>query len=159
MTIDLSRTRSNLQPHTLVWGKGGNTGRNCMASADMRWLFYSGERIMAHGPLVFFFFYLIQGGHFGLSSQSEIMIFCLFWCYFSITIGLSIVKIHICMYSCTVLIDISLLQKCRFALVSITPLQHLTKFYVDIYLYLRMLYTQSLFKSVEIIHSYVPLNQ
>ena len=27
MTFDLSMARSNLQPHTLVWGKCGNTGR------------------------------------------------------------------------------------------------------------------------------------
>ena len=27
----------------------------CMASADMQWPFYSGERIMAHKPLVVFF--------------------------------------------------------------------------------------------------------
>ena len=26
---------------------------SCMASADMQWLFYSSERVMAHGPLVF----------------------------------------------------------------------------------------------------------
>ena len=29
-----------------------------MASADMQWPFYAGERIVAHGPLVFFFFFL-----------------------------------------------------------------------------------------------------
>ena len=28
----------------------------CMASADMQWLFYLGERIMARGPLVFYVF-------------------------------------------------------------------------------------------------------
>ena len=26
---------------------------SCMASADIQWPFYSGERIVAHGPLVF----------------------------------------------------------------------------------------------------------
>ena len=27
----------------------------CMATAGMQWLFYSGEQIVAHGPLVFMF--------------------------------------------------------------------------------------------------------
>ena len=27
----------------------------CIASADMQWLFYSGERIVGHGPLIFVF--------------------------------------------------------------------------------------------------------
>ena len=26
----------------------------CMASADMQWLFYSGEQIVVYGPLVFY---------------------------------------------------------------------------------------------------------
>ena len=27
---------------------------SCMASADMQWQFYSGERIVAHGPLLLY---------------------------------------------------------------------------------------------------------
>ena len=38
----------------------------CRASADMQWLFFSGERIVAHGPLVMFwsfYFQFIQLNH------------------------------------------------------------------------------------------------
>ena len=47
MTFDLFMIWSNLCPSCCC-----NTGRSCMAFADMQWLFLSGEGIVAHGPLV-----------------------------------------------------------------------------------------------------------
>ena len=32
----------------------------CMAFADIQWLFYSGEQIVAHGPLLVSFSYLAK---------------------------------------------------------------------------------------------------
>ena len=53
MTLDLFMVWSNL-----CLSCCGSTGRSCMVFADMQKLFLSGERIVAHGPLVFLYYIL-----------------------------------------------------------------------------------------------------
>ena len=49
MTFNLLRAQSNSCPLAVAILE-----EFCMASADMQWPICSGERIMAHGPLVYF---------------------------------------------------------------------------------------------------------
>ena len=51
LTFDLSMARSNLHSPTLVLGNVAILEESCMASADMQWSFYSGERIWPMGLL------------------------------------------------------------------------------------------------------------
>ena len=46
-------SRLNFDLSILLYGENvAILEESCMASADMQWLFYSGERIVVHGPLV-----------------------------------------------------------------------------------------------------------
>ena len=51
---------------------------SCMASADMQWPFYSGEQIVAHGPLVLYYHHFdhqvhILEGHYKVIQRMKIV--------------------------------------------------------------------------------------